>query len=127
MPHPRPADGGDALLHRLSGGDDRLSRLCRTDADGAVPLQPDAGPAPPEEVDQVQDLRLPGRPGEHRFPPGGGGGDDGVLRRPLGTIKTMPYPGFPTDMQSVMMAAAATARGSTVFVENIFESRYGCR
>lgn len=42
----------------------------------------------------------------------------------LGTIKTMPYPGFPTDMQSVMMAAAAAAEGTTVFVENIFESRY---
>lgn len=42
----------------------------------------------------------------------------------FGTIKTMPYPGFPTDMQSVMMAAATVARGTTVFVENIFESRY---
>ena len=36
----------------------------------------------------------------------------------------MPYPGFPTDMQSVMMAAATVARGTTLFVENIFESRY---
>lgn len=44
--------------------------------------------------------------------------------RGFGTVKTMPYPGFPTDMQSVMMAAAATARGTTIFVENIFESRY---
>jgi UDP-N-acetylglucosamine 1-carboxyvinyltransferase len=44
--------------------------------------------------------------------------------REMGTIKTMPYPGFPTDMQSVMMAAAVIARGTTVFVENIFESRY---
>ena len=44
--------------------------------------------------------------------------------REMGAVKTMPYPGFPTDMQSVMMAAAATARGTTVFVENIFESRY---
>lgn len=42
----------------------------------------------------------------------------------FGTLKTMPYPGFPTDMQSVMMAAAATAQGTTIFVENIFESRY---
>ena len=42
----------------------------------------------------------------------------------FGTVKTMPYPGFPTDMQSVMMAAAAVADGPTVFVENIFESRY---
>ena len=42
----------------------------------------------------------------------------------FGTVKTMPYPGFPTDMQSVMMAAATVARGTTLFVENIFESRY---
>lgn len=42
----------------------------------------------------------------------------------FGTVKTMPYPGFPTDMQSVMMAAAATAKGTTIFVENIFEGRY---
>ena len=42
----------------------------------------------------------------------------------FGTVKTMPYPGFPTDMQSVMMAAATVADGTTVFVENIFESRY---
>ena len=42
----------------------------------------------------------------------------------FGTVKTMPYPGFPTDMQSVMMAAASVARGTTIFVENIFESRY---
>ena len=39
-------------------------------------------------------------------------------------LRTMPYPGFPTDMQSVMMAAATVADGTTVFVENIFESRY---
>ena len=42
----------------------------------------------------------------------------------FGTVKTMPYPGFPTDMQSVMMAAATVARGTTLFVENIFDSRY---
>ena len=42
----------------------------------------------------------------------------------FGTVKTMPYPGFPTDMQSVMMAAATVARGTTLFVENMFESRY---
>lgn len=42
----------------------------------------------------------------------------------FGTVKTMPYPGFPTDMQSVMMAAASTAQGTSIFVENIFEGRY---
>ena len=36
----------------------------------------------------------------------------------------MPYPGFPTDAQAPMMALAALCRGTTVFVENIFDSRY---
>ena len=39
-------------------------------------------------------------------------------------IRTMPYPGFPTDAQAVVMAALATAQGSSMIVENIFESRY---
>ena len=39
-------------------------------------------------------------------------------------IRTMPYPGFPTDAQAVVMAALTTARGSSMMVENIFESRY---
>ncbi|MDR1735249.1 MAG: UDP-N-acetylglucosamine 1-carboxyvinyltransferase [Oscillospiraceae bacterium] len=39
-------------------------------------------------------------------------------------IRTMPYPGFPTDAQSPIMAVAARAEGTTLFVENIFESRY---
>lgn len=41
----------------------------------------------------------------------------------LGIIKTQPYPGFPTDMQAVMMATAMGTRGTSVFVENIFDSR----
>mgnify|MGYP001861247813 FL=1 len=39
-------------------------------------------------------------------------------------IKTMPYPGFPTDMQSIFATALTTARGTSVIVENIFENRY---
>ena len=39
-------------------------------------------------------------------------------------VRTMPYPGFPTDCQAQLMAAACTARGTTVFLENIFENRY---
>ena len=38
-------------------------------------------------------------------------------------IKTMPYPGFPTDMQSIFATALTTARGTSVIVENIFENR----
>ena len=40
------------------------------------------------------------------------------------TVKTMPYPGFPTDIQSPFMSLAAIADGTSVFVENIFENRF---
>lgn len=39
-------------------------------------------------------------------------------------IRTMPYPGFPTDAQAPIMAMTAVSNGTSVFVENIFESRY---
>ena len=39
-------------------------------------------------------------------------------------IKTMPYPGFPTDMQSIFASILTTAKGTSVIVENIFENRY---
>ena len=39
-------------------------------------------------------------------------------------IKTMPYPGFPTDMQSIFVSLLATVKGTSVVVENIFENRY---
>ncbi len=40
------------------------------------------------------------------------------------TVRTMPYPGFPTDAQAIMMPPLCTAKGTSVIVENIFESRY---
>ncbi len=39
-------------------------------------------------------------------------------------IKTMPYPGFPTDMQSQMMAFLSTVEGTSIIIENIFENRF---
>ena len=39
-------------------------------------------------------------------------------------IKTMPYPGFPTDMQAIMGATLTVATGTSIIVENIFENRY---
>ncbi len=39
-------------------------------------------------------------------------------------IKTMPYPGFPTDMQSIFASMLTTAKGTSIIVENIFENRY---
>ncbi len=47
----------------------------------------------------------------------------GRLRR-VRTVRTLPYPGFPTDAQALIMAMTCVADGTSVFVETIFESRY---
>ncbi len=39
-------------------------------------------------------------------------------------ITTLPYPGFPTDMQAQFMAVMAVAEGSSVITETIFENRF---
>lgn len=44
--------------------------------------------------------------------------------RSVKRIVTMPYPGFPTDIQSPFMALSTIADGTGVFVENIFENRF---
>ncbi|MDY0394220.1 UDP-N-acetylglucosamine 1-carboxyvinyltransferase [Virgibacillus halophilus] len=39
-------------------------------------------------------------------------------------IKTLPYPGFPTDMQSQMMSLMLKAEGTSVITETVFENRF---
>ncbi len=39
-------------------------------------------------------------------------------------VRTMPYPGFPTDTQPLIMSVSAKSRGTALFIENIFENRY---
>lgn len=39
-------------------------------------------------------------------------------------IKTMPHPGFPTDLQSQMMALLLKAKGTSVITETVFENRF---
>ena len=39
-------------------------------------------------------------------------------------VKTLPHPGFPTDMQSQMMALLLTANGHKVITETVFENRF---
>lgn len=39
-------------------------------------------------------------------------------------IKTMPYPGFPTDMQAQMMSLLCTVHGTSLITETIFENRF---
>lgn len=49
---------------------------------------------------------------------------DGRDRTRCIDIKTMPYPGFPTDMQAQIMALAAISEGNAVIEESIFENRF---
>lgn len=39
-------------------------------------------------------------------------------------IKTMPYPGFPTDMQAQMMSLLCTVNGTSIISETVFENRF---
>ena len=39
-------------------------------------------------------------------------------------VRTLPYPGFPTDMQAQMVALMSVAEGTSVITETVFESRF---
>src|SRR5690606_15640165 len=39
-------------------------------------------------------------------------------------IKTLPYPGFPTDMQAQFMALMSVAKGTSIIIETVFENRF---
>lgn len=42
----------------------------------------------------------------------------------LDSLRTLPYPGFPTDMQAPMMALLATVEGTSIITETVFENRF---
>ncbi len=44
--------------------------------------------------------------------------------KPVPTLRTMPYPGFPTDVQAIVMACLCRAKGTSMVIETIFENRY---
>ena len=48
---------------------------------------------------------------------------DGRLKA-VDLVETMPFPGFPTDLQAQYSALSCTAKGMTLVVENLFETRY---
>ena len=50
--------------------------------------------------------------------------DRAIALRGVPTVRTAPYPGFPTDAQAPVMAALAVSQGCTLFVETMFDSRY---
>ncbi len=47
-----------------------------------------------------------------------------VRPKSIDIIRTLPYPGFPTDMQAQMLAYLTIARGTSIIVETVFENRY---
>ena len=49
---------------------------------------------------------------------------DGRLDKKTVDIKTLPYPGFPTDMQPQMMALLSVTKGSSIITETVFENRF---
>ena len=56
-------------------------------------------------------------------------GENSLHIRPNGRmqavdIKTLPYPGFPTDMQAQFMSLMAVAKGASVITETVFENRF---
>jgi UDP-N-acetylglucosamine 1-carboxyvinyltransferase len=44
--------------------------------------------------------------------------------QPIHTVETMPYPGFPTDLQAQVLSLTTIADGTSIIVENIFETRF---
>ena len=49
----------------------------------------------------------------------------GAIRRPRGlSLRTLPYPGFPTDMQAQILPLMAIAEGPSSVVETVFENRF---
>ena len=49
---------------------------------------------------------------------------DGTNKKKPTDIKTLPYPGFPTDMQAQIMTLLSITKGSSIITETVFENRF---
>lgn len=96
--------GTYVIAGAITGGEVRVTR-CRPDhCEALLAKLREAGAELAVEKDAIQ-VRV-----------------DGRLRAV--DVKTLPYAGFPTDMQAQMMALMAMARGSSMMTETVFESRF---
>lgn len=90
-----------------TGGDIRLKGVDYRQLSPVSAILAEAGCMVKSEGDQISLKRDPGQP-----------------LKAVRPVRTAPYPGFPTDAQAPVMACLCTARGASMFVENIFSSRY---
>ena len=96
--------GTDMVAAAITGGDVLLKNVLYEHLKPLVAKLKEAGVAIEQDVDQM------------RVTASGG------LRAV--DIKTLPYPGFPTDMQAQFMALMSVADGSSVVSETVFENRF---
>lgn len=89
----------------ITGGDILVDHIHTNDIESILPILEQAGCKMDIYTDKI-----------HLIGP--------AMIRPVKNIRTMPYPGFPTDAQAPIMALLALANGTSIFVENIFENRY---
>lgn len=88
----------------ITGGDVLLKNVLYEHLKPLVAKLKEAGVTIEQDVDQIRVI------------------SSGVLRAV--DIKTLPYPGFPTDMQAQFMALMSVAEGSSVVSETVFENRF---
>ena len=89
----------------ITGGTLLLKDVCTEHVQALIPVFEETGCRVSARTDELL-ITAPGR-----------------LRR-IRTVRTLPYPGFPTDAQALVMALSSVADGTSVFIETIFESRY---
>ena len=115
VPELHPAEAVDIIPDRIEAGTYMIAAAA---TGGEVRLRgcrPDHLPA---LIEKLQEAGIGVEEGEESITV--------VGRRPIRSvdIKTLPYPGFPTDLQAQMMALMNLADGYSVIVETIFENRF---
>lgn len=89
----------------ITGGKVWVTNLCSADIESVLPILEQAGC----KMRILSDAVLLEGPG---------------MIQPVRNIRTLPYPGFPTDAQAPIMALLTLSNGTSVIVETIFENRY---
>lgn len=88
----------------ITGGDVLISNVIMEHVDAVVAKLREMGVTFTEEADGLRVI--------------------GPARLKAADLKTLPYPGFPTDMQPQMMALMSVADGTSIITETIYENRF---